>query len=174
VTVVRTTHGIPHITASDVEGLAFGAAYAHAQDNICQSADHLMTVRGQRSLYMGESGMGIMGVRAFPNPQIDAFIAAHMDDARLAALWAASSPANQAQARGYVAGYNRYLQDHAGKLPAACNGKPWVQPMTLADLYRATEVIQVQAGAGALADAMLATKSPQNYQQKVVLSLVNI
>lgn len=172
VTIVRTTHGIPHITASDVEGLAFGAAYAHAQDNICQSADHLMTVRGQRSLYMGESGMGIMGVRAFPNPQIDAFIAAHMDDARLAALWAASSPANQAQARGYVAGYNRYLQDHAGQLPAACNGKPWVQPMTLADLYRATEVIQVQAGAGALADAILAAKPPQASASKVGLTLI--
>lgn len=161
VTIVRTTHGIPHITAADVEGLAFGAAYAHAQDNICQSADHLMTVRGQRSLHFGESGMGIMGVRGLPNAQIDAFIAAHMDDARLAALWATSSPANQAQARGYVAGYNRYLQDHAGKLPAACNGKPWVQPMSLADLYRATEVIQVQAGAGALADAILAAQPPK-------------
>jgi acyl-homoserine-lactone acylase len=158
---VRTTHGIPHITAADVEGVAFGAAYAHAQDNICQSADHLMTVRGQRSLHFGESGVGIMGVRGLPNAQIDAFIAAHMDDARLAALWAASSPANQAQARGYVAGYNRYLQDHAGKLPAACNGKPWVQPMSLADLYRATEVIQVQAGAGALADAILAAQPPK-------------
>jgi hypothetical protein len=34
--------------------------------------------------------------------------------------------------------------------------------MSLADLYRATEVIQVQAGAGALADAILAAKPPQN------------
>jgi acyl-homoserine-lactone acylase len=89
VTIVRTTHGIPHITAPDMEGVAFGAAYAHAQDNICQNADHLMTVRGQRSLHFGESGVGIMGVRGLPNAQIDAFIAAHMDDARLAALWAA-------------------------------------------------------------------------------------
>ncbi len=160
-TIVRTTHGIPHITAPDMETLAFGVAYAHAQDNVCQTADHMVTVRGERSLHFGESGRGILGVRGLPNPQIDIFIAAHMDDAALARLWAASSAANQAQARGYVAGYNRYLQDHAGKLPAACNGKPWVQPMTLAHFYRATEVVQVQAGAGALADAIAAATPPK-------------
>ncbi len=160
-TIVRTTHGIPHITAPDMESLAFGVAYAHAQDNVCQTADHLVTVRGERSLHFGEAAGGILGVRGLPNPQIDIFIAAHMDDAALAKLWSASSAANQAQARGYVAGYNRFLQDNAGKLPAACNGKPWVQPMTLADYFRATEVVQVQAGAGALADAIAAATPPK-------------
>lgn len=160
VTITRTTHGIPHITAPDMETLAYGVAYAHAQDNVCQTADHLVTVRGQRSLHFGEAGTGIMGVRTLPNPVIDIFVAAHMDDAALAKLWSASSAANQAQARGYVAGYNRFLQDHAGRLPAACNGQPWVQPMTLADFYRATEVVQVQAGAGALADAIAAAQPP--------------
>jgi len=160
-TIVRTTHGIPHITAPDMETLAFGVAYAHAQDNVCQTADHLVTARGERSLHFGEAAGGILGVRGLPNPQIDIFIAAHMDDAALAKLWSASSAANQAQARGYVAGYNRFLQDNAGKLPPACNGKPWVQPMTLADYYRATEVVQVQAGAGALADAIAAATPPK-------------
>ena len=28
---------------------------------------------------------------------------------------------------GYVAGYNRYLRDYAGRYPAACNGAAWVQ-----------------------------------------------
>jgi len=160
-TIIRTTHGIPHITAPDVETLAYGVAYAHAQDNVCQTADHLLTARGERSQWFGEKGVGILGVRTLPNPVIDVFVAAHMDDAHLAKLWAASSPANQAQARGYVAGYNRFLQDHAGKLPAECNGQPWVRPMTLADFYRTTEVVQVQAGAGALADAIFAAKPPQ-------------
>ncbi|MBY0467001.1 MAG: penicillin acylase family protein, partial [Burkholderiales bacterium] len=150
-TIVRTTHGIPHITAPDLETLAFGVAYAHAQDNVCQTADHMVTVRGERSQHFGAKDTGILGVRTLPNPVIDIFVAAHMDDAALAKLWAASSTANQAQARGYVAGYNRYLKDNEGKLPTACNGKPWVRPMTLADFYRATEVVQVQAGAGALA-----------------------
>ena len=160
-TIVRTTHGIPHITAPDLETLAYGVAYAHAQNNVCQTADHLVTVRGERSQFFGEKGVGILGVRTLPNPVIDVFVAAHMDDAHLAKLWAASSAANQAQARGYVAGYNRFLQDQAGKLPTECNGQPWVRPMSLADLYRATEVVQVQAGAGALADAIFGAKPPQ-------------
>ena len=160
-TIVRTTHSIPHITAHDIETLAYGVAYAHAQDNVCQTADHLVTVRGERAQFFGEKGTGILGVRTLPNPVIDVFVAAHMDDGHLAKLWAASSAANQAQARGYVAGYNRFLQDHAGKLPAECNGQAWVRPMTLADLYRATEVVQVQAGAGALADAIFGARPSQ-------------
>ena len=172
VTITRTTHGIPHITAPDMETLAYGVAYAHAQDNVCQTADHLVTVRGQRSLHFGEAGTGIMGVRTLPNPVIDIFVAAHMDDTALAKLWSASSAVNQAQARGYVAGYNRFLQDHAGRLPAACNGQPWVQPMTLADFFRATEVVQVQAGAGALADAIAANPVLAVQGTKQVLNTV--
>ena len=43
VTIERTTFGIPHITAPDWEGIAYGTAYAHAQDNVCQTAEHLVT-----------------------------------------------------------------------------------------------------------------------------------
>lgn len=161
VRLVRTTHGIPHITAPDLRQLAFGVAYAHAQDNVCQSADHLLTVRGQRSRWFGEQGQGILGVRALPNGVIDTFIAAHMDDAALAKAWQTASPVARDMAQGYVDGYNRFLADHAGKLPTPCGGQPWVQPMTLADYYRASEVVQVQAGVGALADAVAAAQPPQ-------------
>lgn len=53
VTIERTTYGIAHVTAPDYEGLAFGAAYAHAQDNVCQTAEHLVTMRGERSRFFG-------------------------------------------------------------------------------------------------------------------------
>ena len=33
VTITRTTYGIPHITAPNMESLAYGVAYAYAQDN---------------------------------------------------------------------------------------------------------------------------------------------
>jgi acyl-homoserine-lactone acylase len=160
VSITRTTFGVPHIEAPDLESLAYGVAYAHAQDNICQSADHLLTVRGQRSQFLGASGSGILGVRTLPNAVIDGFVAAHMDDQKLRTLWSASSRANQAMARGYVQGYNRYLKDHAGRLPAACNNRPWVSPMTLQDFRRSNELLQVQAGAGALADAIVGARPP--------------
>ncbi len=159
-TIQRTAHGVAHISAPDIETLAYGVAYAHAQDNVCQTAQQLVTVRGERSLHFGGTAQALLGRRMLPNEQIDLFIAAHMDDARLARAWAATSADAQAMGRGYVAGYNRFLADHAGRLPAACNGAAWVQPMTLAHYHRLQEVNLVQAGIGALADAMLAARPP--------------
>ena len=53
VTITRTTFGIPHITAENPESLAYGVAYAYAQDNVCMVADQLVTARGQRSASFG-------------------------------------------------------------------------------------------------------------------------
>lgn len=160
--VIRyTAHGVPHITAPDAETLAYGIAYAHARDNVCQTAEQLVTVRGQRSRFFGGGkASGLLGRRVLPNEQTDLFIAAHMDDAALERAWAGVSPEAQAMARGYVAGYNRYLSDRAGRLPVACNDRPWVQPMTPADFRRLNELTTVQAGIAALADAALAAQPP--------------
>jgi acyl-homoserine-lactone acylase len=158
--LTRTTHGVAHITAPDFETLAYGVAYAHAQDNVCQTADALVGVRSQRSQFFGAKNPGGLGLRALPNEQIDAFVALHMDDAALAAAWGRASADAQALARGYVAGYNRYLQDHAGRLPAACQGQAWVQPMTLAEYRRLNEVLVTQAGITALADGVLGAQPP--------------
>lgn len=157
--IVRTTHGVPHISAPDLETLAYGVAYAHAQDNVCMTAQQLVSVRGQRSRWFGNAS-ALFGLRALPNEQIDFYVAAQMDDAALARSWAAASADAQALARGYVAGYNRFLADQAGRLPAACNGQPWVQPMTLADYRRLSELTSTQAGIAALADALLAAQPP--------------
>ena len=157
--IVRTAHGVPHITAPDLQTLAYGVAYAHAQDNVCMTANHLVTVRGERARWFGAAS-GLLGLRMLPNEQIDFFIAAHMDDAALERAWAAASADAQALAQGFVAGYNRFLADRAGALPAACNGQPWVQPMTLAQWRRMIELSAVQAGIGALADAVLAARPP--------------
>lgn len=158
--VERTTHGVAHITAPDMETLAYGVAYAHAQDNVCQTAQQLLTVRGERSKFLGGSARGLLGLRSLPNEQIDFFIAAHMDDGALQRAWARSSADAQAMLRGYVAGFNRYLADHAQKLPASCAGQTWVRPMTEADMRRLSELSSVQAGIAALADGMLGAQPP--------------
>jgi acyl-homoserine-lactone acylase len=159
-TIQRTAHGVAHVQASDWETLGYGMAYAYSQDNVCMTAQHLVTVRGERSRHFGATATAALGLRNLPNEQIDLFVAAHMDDAALARASAATSPRTQALSRGYVAGYNRYLVDHAGRLPAACNGQAWVKPMTEAEYSRIGELTAVQAGIGALADAMLAAQPP--------------
>ncbi|HMF28969.1 MAG TPA: penicillin acylase family protein, partial [Candidatus Cybelea sp.] len=83
VEIQRTTYGVAHIRANDYESLAYGVAYAHAQDNVCQTADYLVTMRGERSRYFGGDVTSRLGLRTLPNEQIDVFIRAHMDDAML-------------------------------------------------------------------------------------------
>jgi len=158
--IARTANGVAHISAPDPETLAYGMAYAYAQDNVCMTANQLVTVRGERSRYFGGNTQGLLARRMFPNEQIDFFITAHMDDAALERAWGAASAESQALARGAVTGYNRYLADQAGKLPAACNGQAWVKPMTLAEFRRQAELTAVQAATAALADAMLDARPP--------------
>ena len=161
VTIERTTFGIAHITAPDWEGIAYGTAYAHAEDNVCQTAEHLLTLRGERAQFLGAQGVGDLGLGKMPNAQIDLFVRYHMDDAALARAAATTSPQVQAALRGYVAGYNRYLQDTGPSgLPEPCRGKAWVRPMTMADLSRSTEMSMIQGGLGALAGAVLAAMPP--------------
>ncbi len=161
VTIQRTTFGIAHITAPDWEGVGFGTAYAYAQDNFCQTAEHLLTLRGERSQFLGAQAPGDLGLEKAPNAQIDLFMRFHMDDDALARALATTSKDVQAGMRGYVAGYNRYLTDVGpNRLPEACRGKPWVRPMTMSDLARATELGMIQGGVGALALAVLAATPP--------------
>lgn len=174
VTIERTTYGIPHITAHDPESLAYGVAYAYAQDNVCMTADQLVTARGQRGATFGGKTTGLLGRRYLPNEQIDLFMAAHMDDALLARSWAATSAQAQSMARGYVAGYNRFLVDNAARLPKACQGQPWVQPMTLVEYRRMAEVVAVQAGIAALADGMLGAQPPSPQAAQVSAPAVDL
>ena len=101
-------------------------------------------------------------------------MAAHMDDAMLERAWAQTSAETQALARGYVAGYNRFLTDNAATLPDACRGKPWVQPMTMAQYRRMAEVVAVQAGIAALADGMLGAQPPAAKAAQAPSSDVNL
>jgi acyl-homoserine-lactone acylase len=85
-----------------------------------------------------------------------------MDDVALARAAATSSAEMGAAARGYVAGYNRYLQDAigAGTVPESCRGKSWLQPMTTSDTLRSTELAMILGGLGAFAGAVLAAEPP--------------
>lgn len=158
--IQRTAYGVAHIEATDYESLAYGIAYAHAEDNVCQTADHLVTVRGERSRFFGAGEQGLFGLRVLPNQQIDVFVRAYMDDAAIARAQATVSEDAQALARGYVAGYNRYLQDKGTDLPVPCAEQPWVRPMTAADYGRMLQLTMSQLGVALLADAVVAAAPP--------------
>lgn len=56
--ISRTEYGIPHILARDFDGLGYGYGYAFAQDNVCELADQVVTLRGERSRFFGPDGEG--------------------------------------------------------------------------------------------------------------------
>jgi acyl-homoserine-lactone acylase len=144
--LARTSYGVPHVRASNFEGLGYGLAYAYAQDNVCMFADTLLTVKGERSRFFGgeapatpaangEYGAAIDYLN-LKNEDSDFFFKGYIDIEQQRSAYAAGSAEVRDLLAGYVAGYNRYLRDYAGRLPAACATASWVRPITVDDMYR--------------------------------------
>lgn len=157
----RTAYGIPHIKANDYASVAFGMAYAYAQDNVCLMADQVVTVSGDRSRVFGPDQTTELSFRPVKNRDADAFFRAIVDDDALRAGFAQASPEARELLRGYIAGYNRYLRDTPPeRRPAACRNADWVRPITAIDMFRMAEEKSIQASAGALATGILAATPP--------------
>lgn len=143
--VSRTSFGMAHIRADDFKSLGYGLAYAYAQDNVCMFADSLLTVRGERSRFFGgdlpatTAQNGEYGAASdfmnLKNEDSDFFFKGYLDPEKLRAGYATGSREARDMLAGYAAGYNRYLKDFAGRLPAACKNAPWVRPITVEDMY---------------------------------------
>ncbi|HEY1043765.1 MAG TPA: penicillin acylase family protein [Telluria sp.] len=170
--VVRTSYGIAHITASDFRGLGYGLAYAYAQDNVCMFADSLLTVRGERSKFFGPDAFATRPVNGeygaesdfmeLRNDENDFFFKGYFDLEQLKEGFAKASQEARDMLDGYAAGYNRYLRDYAGRLPAACADAPWVRPITREDLYLVlAEKASHASGQVFAREFVMAGRSPQ-------------
>lgn len=135
-TIVRTTFGVPHITADTMGGLGLGAAYAQAEHNFCLMADNYVTVAGERAKFFGKDEQTNIGVRTGTNLESDVYYRTMMDVSALRKNFSVASADQRGLIDGWVAGYNRFLKDHADKLPPSCLGKPWVRPIGRDDALR--------------------------------------
>jgi acyl-homoserine-lactone acylase len=173
--LTRTAYGVLHVRAENFAGLGFGLAYGYAQDNVCMLADTLLTVRGERSRYFGGDARATVGTNGeysvsidyldhqmfeLRNEDSDFFFKAYLDLPRLRAGYAAGSAEVTALLEGYVSGYNRYLRDHAGQLPAACRGAAWVKPITLDDMYLLVAEKALHASGELFASEIVAAARP--------------
>ena len=148
----RTSFGIPHIQAADLGSLGFGEGYAQAEDHLCTVADQVVLARGERAKYFGRgeddrnltSDVAMMGLEVHERAAED-----H-----------AAQPAElQEWLEGYVAGYNRYLEETgADNVPGWCRGEPWVFPITAADLAAYHRVVTIIASR--FTDAIAAAQPP--------------
>jgi acyl-homoserine-lactone acylase len=155
-TIRRTTHGIPHITASGFGSLGFGSGYAAAQSSVCTLADTLVTARGQRSRWFGPNHRYNDQVTLdASNLQVDAFVTdlhnRHVVETLLADK--VRGPGRQARAmiRGYTAGVNRYLAKvgPAGVTDPACHGREYLaQKARPIDLWYGVYLANLLASSG--------------------------
>lgn len=134
-----TGYGIPHVDADDWGSLGYGFAYATANDAICTMARDVVMVNGELSRHFGGGPERLAS---------DAFHRAMLDDDMLAYYRADQGERSREFTAGYVAGYNRYLRDHAGNLPAACAGQPWVQALDEDDVERLNIGVGIRYGLG--------------------------
>lgn len=159
--VQRTAYGIPHIQAPDLAGLGYGVGYSYAQDNLCLLADQILTVRGERSKFLGAEGRTVVGFQPVSNLDSDVFFKAVIEPGRLERGYQ-GQPDTLALLRGYAAGYNRFLRDApASGRPAECRDAAWVRPVSVGDVMRLLEEKAIQASAGALLTAIANTRPPQ-------------
>ena len=134
-----TSYGIPHVKATDWGSLGYGFAYATATDAICVIARDVLMVNGELSKHHGpEDG----------HFDSDVFHKGVLTEDKVAAYNQAQSARDQAFADGYVAGYNRYVRDHAESLPNSCAGVPWVAEIDADDLTRLTLGVGIRYGLG--------------------------
>ncbi len=166
VEIQRTEYGIPHILADNYENLGYGYGYAFAQDNLCEMADRVLTLRGERSEYLGPSAPTddtLAGTTT--NLASDIYYQGLRQAGTVQRLIARPAPLGPtAQLRqlvdGYVDGYNRYLRDTGvAHLPdATCRGKAWVTPITALDVWsNIYDITRVAGAAGFKGDIAAAT-----------------
>src|SRR5215216_1682263 len=156
--VRRTTGGWAHVKANDYGSLGFGYGYAYAQDQLCELAEIVVTLKAQRSRYFGpqdgnlESDFFFQRVKDMRTVQ------------RLARRNAPHGPSKvvRSTVRGFAAGYNAYLRKTGrAKLPdPTCRGKRWVRPITALDMYRRFYQLGLRASSGNFLDEIVAAEPP--------------
>jgi len=116
----RTTNGIPHIRAENLESAAFGMGFAQAQDLVCHLADAFVKARSERAKYFGPGPGNIHIINDF------SYLAQRIRSGA-AADFAAMTAESRAMVRGFTAGYNKYVRETPpGDLLLECCNGPWV------------------------------------------------
>ncbi len=146
-----TSYGIPHVKADDWGSLGYGFAYATANDGICVFAREVARANGTLSADFAASDENLAS---------DAFHRAIITPARVRENAAAMSEKMRSYSAGFVAGYNRYVEDNRGTLPAACAGEEWVRPIDEVELGRMFIAFGIRYGAGRFSAGIAAAAPP--------------
>jgi acyl-homoserine-lactone acylase len=118
VEIIRDAYGVPHIYGQRDADVAFGLAYAHAQDDLQTMQDLLPFYRGELGRTLGTDGLAIDYLVGWLDVQDH--VAKNLDQQ--------ISPALRRHLQGYADGVNYYAAQNPGEI------NPAYFPMTVEDL----------------------------------------
>ncbi|WP_210491689.1 penicillin acylase family protein [Patulibacter sp. SYSU D01012] len=159
--VTRTEGGIAHVKGATLGDGGFGVGYAAAQDNICTLADSYLTTSAERARYLGV-GTGNANLIS------DWFWKSILDDRTIEKQLEQPFPEGPSQdarelARGYAAGYNRYLAEKGGRdgiTDPRCKGAEWVRPIGEIDVWRLANNLGMRASSAQFTSAFVGAQPP--------------
>jgi acyl-homoserine-lactone acylase len=162
----RTSYGIPHVVAKDEAGIGYGIGYAYAQDNVCQFAEVIVGVNGERSRHFGPEGVGGPDFESNggsgTNLESDFVFRLVNAPEHVQNAWDEQSAESKELMRGFIAGFNRHLTDTpADRLPSACRNAPWVRKLTELDIVRFMRRLAVEASTLQFAERIVAARPPE-------------
>ncbi len=167
VTITRTSLGIPHLKAADFASMGYGYGYAFAEDNLCVMYDDFLTIRGERSKYIGPEGTYSIPANSSVTNNLDSdfFWKLQANDAVVERLRAAALPELRDATRGFTDGFNRYIREvkdggHAGR-HAACRDAAYMGPISEGDMYRRYFRLSVIASSSVFAGGIGSAQPPE-------------
>ncbi|MDJ0793755.1 MAG: penicillin acylase family protein [Woeseiaceae bacterium] len=146
-----TGYGIPHVKAEDWGSLGYGFAYATANDGICVFAREVARANGTLSADFGASDENLAS---------DTFHRAIVTPEMVRTSAAAMSENMRMYHAGFVAGYNRFIEDNLQSLPAACAGQKWVRLIDELELGRMFIAFGIRYGVGRFNTGIAAAAPP--------------
>ncbi|MGV9232652.1 penicillin acylase family protein [Streptomyces nigra] len=160
-----TEYGIPHIVAKDYTSLGFGTGWAQAADQVCVLADGFLTVRGERSRFLGPDAATDFSLSsARTNLSSDLYFRGVRQSRTVEKLLARPAPLGPSRQvsdllRGFASGYNAWLKQNRVTDPA-CEGADWVRPVTTLDVAARFYAFAVLGGQGGSVDDITAAQPP--------------
>jgi acyl-homoserine-lactone acylase len=169
--IMRTSDGVPHISANDFGSLGYGVGFAQAQDDLCTLADSFVTWRGERSRYFGADARA-NAPSSFGQPRnldSDFFFRFMADDAAVARYKSAQPQHMRELVDGFSNGYDKYIGElKDGRYPGAhaqCANAAWLEPITSDDVYRRLIAVSLAGGAARFLEG-IANASPHAVSEK--------
>ena len=167
VSITRDSDGVPHIKAADFTDLGYGEAWAFSQDNFCTLAQDFVTVEGERSRFFGPHAQSLNYSAGTQDSNLDSDLFwQSMKSSGIVTKELNEAPPNGPipqvlqMYRGFVEGYNAYLR--SGQLnDPRCAGKPWVQPITLTDMFLRGLQVVTEAGSAQFITDEVNAKPPK-------------